>query len=213
VELLTAKNLIEKIEKHLEDNLNIYFASRVSGNKFKVESLENYRVFFSNGRYIDLLDDVIESIDFTFSYDNVLTWMDAKKQRLLYTNICSLSPCDKMFSDSGYLYPTRIYTATRTQATTKIVPILYDINYILDYYNSRVINLLSPHNQASLILKILKQYLSGQDSLDVFSSRGFRDYFVKLLHELTSEYDRTGIANTLARTVGKRLVPLNKTKK
>ena len=128
-----------------------------------------------------------------------IPWGEAKKQRLIINPVMNLAPLDRMFDQGGYPYPTRCYTLQRKKSEGENRPILYDREYVLDFYQSRVIKELSLKNQL-LLLEMIKNLYDSEDDTPVVPT-AIGDYFDSLTDD-----SKLQLLRDLAKKIGMRVI-------
>jgi hypothetical protein len=104
-----------------------------------------------------------------------------------------------MFEDGGQLYPTKCYQADdRTRANARFLPVRYDIGYVLDFYQSRVIKELSLENQLTLLRAIANMYPVDLINVPIADIKDCLDSMATA--------DKLQLCKELADSLGKRVI-------
>lgn len=182
-----------------------------------IVSIAGYSCVLDTGITINLLDENVNRDSFSFSAELPLTdsqkrkqllegekktWLEAKTNKDLFMSCPALTPVDNMFNDDGYLYPTKCYSLERTQKTASYLPIKYDIDYVLDFYQQRVIKQLSLDNQLTLLRAINALY-SGDNNKVNEDEPSLDEQFKAMPHN-----EQLELIKELVKPLGKRLIAL-----
>ena len=130
--------------------------------------------------------------------ENPKTWLEAKEERALLVTAPNLAPTNDMFRPEGELYPTRCFVEGRRKNEALLLPVRYDIDYVLDFYQQRVIKQLSLENQLALLKAVTALYTDNTSTEDKPSiSEQFK--------ELDSD-SQLELLKQLAKSLGKRVI-------
>lgn len=122
--------------------------------------------------------------------DNAPTWLKAKEQRLLISTTPNLAPTNRMFLPNGQIYETKFFPPDRVRANGEERLVRYDIEYVLDFYQQRIVRQLSLENQLTLLKAINALYTA--DTFD-------------LVNRLP-DTEKLQLCKDLAKTLGKRVI-------